>query len=135
MFSVRVPRLLSLLLLLGVTAGCGGGSSSTPSPSAPSPTPSPTPSGSASTTVTIPTNARTLGTAAYVPNPATIAQGAVVTWSNTDSTTHDIVSDTGAFDSGRMAPNDNFKFTFSAKGTFPYHCSIHPGMTGTIVVQ
>jgi plastocyanin len=131
MVSVRFPRFLSLLLLLGVTAGCGGSSSSTPSPSAPSPTPS----GSTSTTITIPTNARTLGTAAYLPNPATVAQGAVVTWSNTDSTAHDIVSDSGAFDSGRMAPNDNFKFTFASKGTFPYHCSIHPGMTGTIVVQ
>jgi plastocyanin len=70
-----------------------------------------------------------------VPNPATVAQGAVVSWSNTDSTTHDIVSDTGVWDSGRLATGDSFRFSFALRGTYPYHCSIHPGMTGTIVVQ
>jgi plastocyanin len=128
-------RLLLLLFMIALSVGCGSGYSSTPSPSAPSPTPSPTPSGSQATTITIPTNARTLGTAAFVPNPTTVSQGTVVTWSNTDSTTHDMVSDNGVWDSGRVAPNDSFKFTFTAKGTYPYHCTLHPGMTGTIVVQ
>ena len=56
-------------------------------------------------------------------------------WSNTDSTTHDMVSDTGVWDSGRVAPGGGFTFTFTSKGTYPYHCTIHPSMTGTIVVQ
>jgi plastocyanin len=73
--------------------------------------------------------------AAFVPNPVNVSQGGVITWSNTDSTTHDMVSDTGVWDSGRIAPNGNFNFTFAAKGSYPYHCSIHPSMTGTIVVQ
>jgi len=70
-----------------------------------------------------------------VPNPAAVAQGTVVTWSNTDSTNHDIVSDTGVWDSGRLATGESFRFTFATRGTYTYHCSIHPGMTGTIVVQ
>src|SRR6266853_1970965 len=89
-------------VLLALITGCGGGSSSMPSN--PSPTPSPSPASSA-TTVSIPSGARNLGPAGYAPNPATVAQGSVVTWSNTDTTTHDIVSDTGLFDSGRVAQN------------------------------
>lgn len=138
----RLSASLFLIVLIASLAGCGSGYSS-PSPSSPSPTPSPAPapspspapSGSAAAAISIPTNARALGTGAFVPNPATVAQGTVVTWSNTDSANHDIVSDTGVWDSGRLATGDNFRFTFAARGTYPYHCSIHPGMTGTIVVQ
>ena len=115
------------VLLVVVTTGCGG--SSTPTPTTPTPT---TP---AAVTVSIPSGARTLGSAAYVPNPATVSVGTVLTWSNTDTSTHDMVSDTGVFDSGRVAPGDKAAFTFSSKGTFPYHCSLHPGMVGTVVVQ
>jgi len=140
----RLSTSLGLIVLIVLTAfliGCGGYSS--PSPSSPSPTPSPAPapspspapSGSTATTVTIPANARALGAGAFVPNPSTVAQGTVVTWSNTDSTTHDIVSDTGVWDSGRVAGGDSFRFTFATRGTYPYHCTIHPSMTGTIVVQ
>jgi plastocyanin len=112
-------------VVVAVVTGCGYGNSSS------SPT-SPTPS---AVTVTIQTNARTLNTAAFVPNPATVVAGGVLTWSNTDSTTHDMVSDTGLWDSGRMAPGTRFDFTFPSRGSFPYHCSIHAGMVGTVIVQ
>ena len=46
-----------------------------------------------------------------------------------------MVSDTGLFDSGRVTANGTVSVTFATRGTFPYHCSIHPGMIGTIVVQ
>ncbi len=122
-------RIMLAVALLALVTGCGGNNySSTPS------TPSPTPAPSAAT-INIPAGGRTLGAAAYVPNPATVSQGAVVTWSNADSSTHDMVSDTGAFDSGRVAPNGSVTLTFATKGSFPYHCSLHPSMTGTIVVQ
>jgi plastocyanin len=71
----------------------------------------------------------------FTPNPATISSGAKLTWSNTDTTTHDMISDSGLRDSGRIAPGDHFDFNFPSKGTFPYHCSIRSGMVGTIVVQ
>jgi plastocyanin len=94
-----------------------------------------TPPPPAALTVTIVPAARTLATAAFTPNPATVAAGAKLTWANTDTTTHDMISDSAIWDSGRIAPGDHFDFTFNAKGTFPYHCSIHPGMVGTVVVQ
>ncbi len=118
--GIAVPPLLAAL----VTSRGGGNSSSMPtSPSI------------LAATVTIQVSARTLNAAAFVPNPVTLSQGGVLTWSNTDSTTHDMVSDIGAYDSGRIAPGGRFEFTFSSKGSFPYHCSIHPGMVGTVVVQ
>ena len=113
---------------IALVTGCGGDKyGSTPA--------SPTSPTIGAATVTIQPNARTAGTAAFVPNPLTVSSGAVVTWSNTDSTTHDMVSDTGVWDSGRIAPGGSFNFTFPSKGPFPYHCSIHPGMVGTLVVQ
>ncbi|HEV3214113.1 MAG TPA: plastocyanin/azurin family copper-binding protein [Vicinamibacterales bacterium] len=114
-------------LLVAVMAGCG---SSTPTPTTPT-----TPATPAAVTVTILSAARTLGVAAYVPNPVMVAVGAKLTWSNTDTTTHDMVSDTGVWDSGRIAGGSQFDFTFQTKGSFPYHCSLHPGMVGTVVVQ
>jgi plastocyanin len=129
-------RIVFVALVLGFIAGCGGSTStpSTPSPQ-PAPAPSPSPGSSAATTITIPSGARTLGTSAFVPNPVTVSQGTVVTWSNTDSIVHDMVSDTGVFDSGLVSANGTVRVTFSTRGTFPYHCSLHPGMVGTIVVQ
>ena len=124
-------RVICLFALVTFISGCG--SSYNSSPSTPSPAPSPAPAGSA--TVNIPTNARTLGASAYAPNPVTVSQGSVVTWSNSDPTTHDVVADGGTFDSGRMNQNGTFSFTFTQKGTYTYHCSIHPTMTGTVVVQ
>ena len=127
-------RLLCLVVLTAPLVGCSSYSPSTPSP-APSPTPVPSPGPAGSAAVNIPTNARALGASAYAPNPVTVSQGAVVTWSNSDATTHDVVADGGAFDSGRMNQNGTFSFTFAQKGTYTYHCSIHPTMTGTVIVQ
>ena len=112
------------ILLVVVLAGCGSSSSTPTTPTTPQPL-----------TVTIVPAARTLGVAAFTPNPASVTAGAKLTWSNTDTTTHDMVSDTGIWDSGRIAPGDHFDFNFATKGTFNYHCSIHSGMIGTVVVQ
>jgi len=52
-----------------------------------------------------------------------------------DAVTHTVTSDNAAWDSGNIPAGGTFKFTFTTAGTFPYHCTIHPGMTGTIIVQ
>ena len=71
----------------------------------------------------------------FVPGTLPISVGTTVTWTNSDSTTHHVASDTGVFDSGDMAPNATFSYTFNSTGTFPYHCSIHTYMKGTIAVH
>ncbi len=72
-------------------------------------------------------------TTAFAPNPVAVAVGGTVTWTNNDSTTHTSVG--GAWNSGAIAPGGTFSMTFPAAGSFPYHCSIHPGMVGTVTVQ
>lgn len=106
-------------------AACGSSSPSSPT--------SPTPSGSV--TVSMPVGASGLGPAGYAPNPVAITAGGSVTWVNNDSITHTATSDTGMFDSGNIAPSGKFSFTFPNKGSFTYHCTIHPGMIATVNVQ
>jgi len=72
---------------------------------------------------------------AFQPASLQVAVGATVTWTNADSTAHTVTSDTGAFDSGSLAPGASFSQTFTTAGTFTYHCQIHPFMTATIVVS
>jgi len=117
-----------MLTVLALAASCGGGSSSTPtSPSTPS-------TGNNGTPISIVAGARTLTTTAYSPNPLTISAGTTVTWTNNDSTTHTATSDSGVFN-GTVAPSAQYSFTFTNKGTFTYHCSLHPNMVGSVVVQ
>ena len=71
----------------------------------------------------------------FSPTPLTIKAGSTVTWTNMDDEPHTAVSDTGLFKSGGMDTNDSFSFKFDKPGTYHYTCTIHPRMTGTIVVQ
>jgi plastocyanin len=120
-------RLNVILLAVTCFAACGGSSSS------PSPTPQPAPAGS--TSVTIPSGASFLTTTAFGANPLTIAAGTTISWLNNDNTTHTTSADGNAWNSGNIAPGARFNFVFQTAGQFTYHCQIHPGMTGTIVVQ
>ncbi|MBN9386896.1 MAG: cupredoxin family copper-binding protein [Chloroflexi bacterium] len=70
----------------------------------------------------------------FVPQSISIPKGTTITWTNMDSASHTVTSDTGAFNSGILKTNDTFQFTFNTPGTFTYHCSIHPNMKATITV-
>lgn len=71
----------------------------------------------------------------YSPQTVTIKVGQTVTWVNQDSPQHDVIADNGEFQSQLFDTGQSFSFTFTKAGTYPYHCSIHPGMTGTVIVQ
>jgi plastocyanin len=83
----------------------------------------------------VPPNTVVIQNFAFSPNNLTVKAGTTVTWINNDSTAHTVVSDTGAFQSQNLNNGDKFTFNFTKAGTYSYHCSIHPSMTGTIVVQ
>ena len=125
-------RFVLAACVLALAAACGSSSPSAPTTFNPSPTPSPTPGSNA---VAIPSGAQTKGTAAFNPNPIMVSVGTTVTWTNNDSIAHTATSNTGAFDSGLIGAGGSFSFTFQSAGTFPYHCTIHPGMVGSVVVQ
>ena len=125
MFSLRLA-VVSAVLLFAVACGGYSTSSTSPSPS-PSPTPSATPPpGAPSSSITIPMGAELLGN---------IAAGTTVTWVNSDATSHTSTSNAAGWDSGIVAPGRQFSFVFQNAGAFPYHCAIHPGMVGTVVVR
>jgi plastocyanin len=95
-------------------------------------------SGTTSKTTTSSTSSNsTVSLANFAFSPATlnVTVGTTVTWTNNDSTTHTVTSDTGVFDSGNLAPNSTFSYKFNNAGTFAYHCSIHTSMTGKVIVK
>jgi plastocyanin len=65
----------------------------------------------------------------------TVKPGTTVTWTNADDIPHTVTSTTGAFRSKVLDSGDKFSFTFAKAGRFGYFCSLHPHMTGTIVVK
>lgn len=71
----------------------------------------------------------------FTPASVTVSVGGSVSWSNNSPTPHTVTSSNGAFDSGIMNAGQAFSFTFTSPGTFAYTCTIHPQMTGTVVVQ
>src|SRR6185436_929199 len=131
MLSLRLTVISTLLIS---AMACGGDAASPVAGPSPTPAPSPTPSGPSSS-VTIPVGAQALGNAAYAPDTLNVAVGTTVTWTNTDSVSHTSTSDATGWNSGIVAPGGQFSFAFQAAGSFPYHCAIHPGMVGTVVVR
>ncbi|MBI0583046.1 MAG: cupredoxin domain-containing protein [Methanomassiliicoccus sp.] len=72
----------------------------------------------------------------FDPGTLTVANGTTVTWTNLDSFDHTVTFDNGPFISSElMSRGEMFNVTFDRSGTYNYHCSIHPSMTGTIVVE
>ncbi len=71
----------------------------------------------------------------FTPASVTVSVGDTVSWSNDSPTPHTVTSNSGAFDSGIKNAGQGFSFTFTSAGTFAYSCTIHPQMTGTVVVQ
>ena len=71
----------------------------------------------------------------FGPEDLTVAVGTTVTWTNRDDIPHTVVSTTGAFKSKVLDTDEKFSFTFSKAGTYEYFCSIHPKMTGKVIVQ
>ena len=71
----------------------------------------------------------------FSPQTLTIKAGTKVTWTNRDDIPHTVASTTKAFKSPALDTDDSYSFTFTAAGSYEYFCSLHPHMTGTIVVQ
>jgi len=70
-----------------------------------------------------------------MPDDLNVAVGTTVTWTNTDSVAHTSTSDEAGWNSGSIGPGRQFSVAFQNAGTFSYHCTIHPGMVGTVVVR
>jgi plastocyanin len=72
---------------------------------------------------------------AFGPAALTVNAGTSVTWQNNDGIAHTSTSDTGVWDTGMISPGASKTVMFGTAGTFPYHCTVHAMMTGTITVK
>jgi plastocyanin len=71
----------------------------------------------------------------FSPQTITVAPGTTVIWTNRDDIPHTVVSDDKVFKSKVLDTDEKFSFTFDKAGSFPYFCSVHPKMTGKVIVQ
>lgn len=77
----------------------------------------------------------TIANMAFGPSSLSVKVGTTVTWKNNDGYAHTVTSDDGtSFNSGNLAGGASFSYKTITAGTFNYHCSIHSGMTGTLIV-
>jgi plastocyanin len=72
---------------------------------------------------------------AFAPQRITVKAGTTVTWINGDDIPHTVAASSKLFKSTALDTNDRFSFTFTTPGTYEYFCSLHPHMTGAIVVE
>lgn len=80
-------------------------------------------------------NAVTIQNMAFSPASLTVKVGDKVTWTNQDAVGHSATADDNSFDTGVIAQGQSGSTTFTKAGTYMYHCSVHPSMHGTIIVQ
>ena len=129
----------------GVITPAGGGQEAgfPGTPGSPSALPSgmagmtsmPASASAAATARPVAADAVTIRNFAFAPQVVTVKAGTTVHWTNQDSEAHTVTSDARAFGSPVLQPAAGDTFTFSKPGTYRYHCTIHPFMTGTVVVS
>ncbi len=71
----------------------------------------------------------------FTPTSLTVPAGTTVTWVNRDDVPHTVVSTEKKFKSPTLDTDEQFSYKFTEPGAYEYFCSIHPKMTGKIVVQ
>jgi plastocyanin len=71
---------------------------------------------------------------AFGPVTVMVKPGTTVTWTNQDEDEHTVTANDGSFSSSPLTTGATYTHTFTAPGTYQYHCAIHPFMHGTVVV-
>lgn len=76
-----------------------------------------------------------IGSFEYAPSKLTVKLGETVVWVNNDLVPHTVTATGRAFDSGDIPPQKSWHFVAKTRGEFPYICTYHPTMKGTLVVE
>ena len=73
---------------------------------------------------------------AFTPSTITVSAHSTVKWTNKDGVAHTVTSSNGMFaSSGNINSGSTYSVQFNTAGTYPYSCTIHPGMNGVVIVQ
>ncbi|MEP7060594.1 MAG: plastocyanin/azurin family copper-binding protein [Actinomycetota bacterium] len=129
---MRKVRIVALFVTAVVIGGCSGSSATNAVPSD-ARVPSSVPTGHEGGSSVV------VHTFAFGPKTIAVKAGDTVTWTNQDSILHTVTAGTAAnpvtlFDGELHGIGSTFSFTFEDPGVYPYHCSIHEVMTGTVTV-
>jgi plastocyanin len=129
--SLRGIAALSTALLL---AACSGGTpTSVPTAGGPAATTAGGPCTDSTGTTTV--SASAVGNA-WTPAAVSAKVGDVITWTNQDTVPHKVALDDGSCQmSANISGGSKASLVFSAAGTYPFHCSVHPSMKGTITIS
>ena len=128
---MRVPVMIGAVLALALLGGCGGAGPTAAPTSAPTSAPTATAAVACTGTAGVPV---TVADFSFGPQTITVTTGGAVTWANAGQAPHTVTFDGGP-DCGRLSPGATVTRTFDTAGTFPYHCTLHPSMTGSVVVE
>jgi plastocyanin len=71
----------------------------------------------------------------FGPETLTVSVGTTVTWINQDDIPHTVVANDKSFKSKVLDSDERFSFTFTKAGEYGYFCSLHPHMTGKVIVK
>ena len=77
----------------------------------------------------------TISNFSFSPKTVKVKVGGSVTWTNKDNVSHTITADNGEFNTDPISNGQSKTLTFDQKGTFTYHCTPHPNMKATVVVE
>ncbi|SRR6476660_5026570 len=117
--------LTMLVAVLGLVLGCGGGAGSPAG-------------GGGGPAATAPSSPATIEIKnfTFMPTPLTVAPGTKITVINQDQAPHTVTADDKSFDSGTISGGQHGEVTAPTKpGSYPYICTIHQYMKGTLIVQ
>lgn len=132
---MTLSRVVVIGTCLVALAACGSTAATTTQPpdSMPGMTMSPS---SAAATAPVATNEVAIKDFAFAPGTVTVKVGTTVTWTNNDQDPHTVTSTGtgGPLKSATLQNGEKYTYTFTTAGTFEYLCTIHPFMTGTVVV-
>ncbi|HZM49801.1 MAG TPA: hypothetical protein VFE68_04895 [Vicinamibacteria bacterium] len=130
---LRFPRLVLILAALGPS--CGGGGSSPSAPANPTTTTTTVPPVTAAPDLVI-SILGDQGGMSFSPATGTLRVGQTVAWRNTDTDLHTATQNSGGFNTGNITRGStSAPIAMTAAGSFPYHCSLHPGMVGSLTVN
>jgi plastocyanin len=135
----RTPVLALALFATFALAACASQSNDSVAPDATAPTSEPAASepaaaGGCAVSTDAPAASVGIENFAFVPPEISAAVGETIGWTNSDSAGHTATLDDGACETGTLAQDATVGLVFDAAGTYPYHCAIHPTMTGTITI-
>ena len=133
---MRKHILAAMIILAVLLAACSPtpATTSTTAPAATSASSS-TSAATAAVPVTGSETQVTIKSFAFDPDSVTVKAGDTVTWTNQDSAAHTVTADDNSWTSPNIAKGATFSHTFTTAGTVAYHCSIHPTMKATVVVN